>query len=113
MFFTLTAWIGGWIYIATDLLDSERNRAIYTLLCALPILYIIIAAGVKRAHDTRVQWWYSLTPIIILFYLNIITAVIAIFGCIYLFKDKGEEGVNEHGTNPSQPYQEQIAFNQT
>lgn len=113
VFFTLTTWIGGWIYLATDWLDSERNRAIYTIACAIPTLYIIIAAGIKRTHDTRVQWWYSLTPIIILFYLNIITAVIAVFGCIYLFKDKGEEGVNEHGTNPSQPYQEQIVFDNT
>ena len=74
----------------------------------IPCVYLAFAAGVKRPHDTRVSRWYSLVPLIPLFFLNVITFVIFCAGCIFLFKDAGEDGVNEHGSNPTQPYAEQL-----
>ena len=68
----------------------------------------MIVAGIKRAHDSGVSSWYSLVPLIPLFFLNIITFILFCAGCVFLFKDKGEEGVNEHGSNPTEPYNEQI-----
>lgn len=78
--------------------------------CMIPSVYLSVAAGVKRAHDTRVSSWYSLVPLIPLFFLNIITFFLFCVGCIYLFKDAGEDGINEHGSNPTQPYGEQISL---
>lgn len=74
----------------------------------IPPVYIAIVAGIKRAHDTSVSPWYSLTPLIPLFFLNVFTFVIFAAGCIFLFKDAGDEGVNMHGSNPTQPYAEQV-----
>ncbi|MDE5652937.1 MAG: DUF805 domain-containing protein [Muribaculaceae bacterium] len=90
--------------------ESESAYAVIGSICMLPSAYIAIAAGVKRTHDTRVSSWYALTPLIPLFFLNVFTLVICCAGCIYLFKDAGEEGVNEHGSNPAQPYAEQLQF---
>lgn len=81
---------------------------IFTFGCMLPSVYLAIAAGVKRANDTRVSKWYALVPLIPLFFLNVFTFIVMCVGGIYLFKDPGEEGVNEHGSNPAQPYDEQI-----
>ena len=89
---------------------SGAGAYLVTLLCMLPSAYIAIAAGVKRAHDTNVSSWYSLTPLLPLFLLNIFTILAFVVGCIYLFKEAGEEGVNEHGSNPVQPYDEQLHF---
>jgi hypothetical protein len=60
--------------------------------------------------------WYALIPVVVAFYLmlgiipGIIPILIGIAGCVYLFKDAGEDGINEHGSNPVQPYSEQIRF---
>ena len=73
-----------------------------------PSLYLLIVAGIKRAHDSGVSWWYSLAVVALLFVINIFTIVLGIAGCVFLFKDKGEEGINEYGSNPSEPYHQQI-----
>lgn len=83
-----------------------------TLICSILPTYLIIVAGLKRTHDTRVAWYYSLTPLIILFFLNILTIIIAAAGIIYLFINKGEDGINEHGSDPRKPYLDQIYFSQ-
>ena len=87
---------------------SETALYIFSIGSMIPSVYLAIAAGVKRTHDTRVSNWYSLVPLIPLFFLNIFTFIIFCAGCVFLFKDAGEEGVNEYGTNPTQPYSEQI-----
>lgn len=92
------------------LLTTPTRVYLYTFGCMIPSVYITIAAGVKRAHDSTVSPWYSLTPLIPLFFLNIITFVIFCAGCVFLFKDKGEDGVNEYGSNPVQPYNDQLQF---
>lgn len=74
----------------------------------------MLAAGIKRTHDTRVSVWYALIPVVVALCLmpGIISSVnpilIGIAGCVYLFKDAGEEGMNEHGSNPTQSCAEQM-----
>lgn len=87
---------------------SETQLYIYAFACMIPSAYLAVAAGVKRTHDTRVSPWYSLAPLVLLFYLNIFTLVLVCAGLIYLLKDAGEEGINEYGSNPAQPYDEQV-----
>lgn len=89
-------------------IETDLEKYIYSIGCMIPSLYIAIAAGVKRTHDTRISSWYSLVPLIPLFFLNIITLVIFCAGCVFLFKDAGEDGVNEYGSNPVQPYSKQL-----
>lgn len=89
-------------------IETDLGKYIYSIGCMIPSLYIAIAAGVKRTHDTRISSWYSLVPLIPLFFLNIITLVIFCAGCVFLFKDAGEDGVNEYGSNPVQPYSKQL-----
>ena len=89
------------------------GRLEYSIMLVIAVvLYLLllhgIVAGIKRAHDSGVSSWYSLVPLIPLFFLNIITFILFCAGCVFLFKDKGEEGVNEHGSNPTEPYNEQI-----
>lgn len=91
-------------------IETESGLMFFSIICMLPSVYIALAAGVKRTHDTRTSPWYALVPLIPLFFLNIITLVIFCAGCIYLFKDAGEDGVNEHGSNPVQPYAEQLNY---
>lgn len=91
-------------------IETETELYVLSIGCMIPSIYLAIAAGVKRTHDTRVSTWYSLVPLIPLFFLNVITLVIFCAGCVFLFKDAGEEGVNEHGSNPTQPYEEQLSL---
>lgn len=89
---------------------TKTDEYLLMIGCMLPSIFIAIAAGVKRTNDTRVSRWYALTPLIPLFYINVITIVLFGAGCVFLFKDEGEDGVNEHGSNPVQPYAEQLKF---
>ena len=97
--------INGWY------LETQGELYLFSFVCLMPSSYIAIAAGVKRAHDSEVSSWYALTPLIPVVFLNIITFVLFCAGCIFLFKDKGVEGINEHGSNPVQPYKDQLIYN--
>lgn len=110
LYFFICLGVGQILQITGYYVETEIGRYAFTIGCMIPSVYITIAAGVKRTHDTRVSSWYSLVPLIPLFFLNVITFVLFCAGCIYLFKDKGEEGVNEHGSNPTQSYAEQISL---
>lgn len=108
LFYLLLLIVGALLRANGFQLESETASYVFTMGCMVPSIYIVIAAGIKRTHDSGVSGWYSLIPLIPLFFLNIITFVFFCAGCIFLFKDKGEEGVNEHGSNPTEPYNEQI-----
>ena len=110
LYFFVLLGVGQILRLTGHTIDSETDMYVYSIGCMIPSVYIAIAAGVKRTHDTRVSSWYSLVPLIPLFFINIITIVLFCAGCIYLFKDEGEDGVNEHGSNPVQPYSEQISI---
>lgn len=89
-------------------ITSQTGLYLFTFGCMLPSVYLLIAAGVKRAHDAGVSWWYALTPLIPLFFFGIITIALFIIGFIYLFTTAGDAGVNEYGSNPTKSYQEQL-----
>lgn len=91
-------------------LETTGDVYLFSFGCLIPSAYLAIAAGVKRAHDSEVSPWYALTPLIPVVYLSIITFILFCAGCIFLFKDKGVDGINEHGSNPTQPYQDQLIF---
>lgn len=95
--------------MGSDIKDDFTIKLV-TFICTVPSIYLAIVAGIKRAHDTACSPWYSLTPLIPVFFLNIVTAVLFVAGCIFLIKDKSMEGVNEYGTNPTRPYADQLAF---
>lgn len=109
LYFALT-WVMGVLIQTTGMSVSPQNGIWLSIICILPPVYIAVVAGVKRTHDTRVPWWYALTPFLALFFINAVTIVICLFGFVFLFKDAGEDGVNQHGTNPTQPYSEQISI---
>lgn len=110
LYFFLLVGVGQIIRLTGHTIDTEMGAYVYSFGCMIPSVYIVIAAGIKRTHDTRVSRWYSLVPLIPLFFLNVITIVLFCAGCVYLFKDEGEDGVNEHGSNPVQNYHTQIYF---
>lgn len=110
LYFFILLGVGQILNLTGILIETPTEMYLFTIGCMLPSVYITIAAGVKRTHDTRVSSWYSLVPLIPLFFLNIITFVIFCAGCIFLFKDEGEDGVNEYGSNPVQSYSEQISL---
>lgn len=110
LYFFVLLGVGQLLRLSGYTIDTETGMYIYSIGCMIPSVYIAIAAGVKRTHDTRVSSWYSLVPLIPLFFINVITVVLFCAGCVYLFKDAGEDGVNEHGSNPVQPYAEQISL---
>lgn len=89
-------------------ITTDIGLYVFSFGCMLPSVYLLIAAGVKRAHDAGVSWWYALTPLIPLFFIGIITIAFFIIGFIYLFTTAGDEGVNEYGSNPTKSYQEQL-----
>lgn len=102
------------VQISGVAIESTFGIYLLALVSMLPSMYLMLAAGIKRTHDTRVSVWYALIPVVVscclMFGLipGIIPILIGIAGCVYLFKDKGEYGVNEYGSNPVQPYEEQL-----
>lgn|SRR5690606_14727858 len=52
----------------------------------VPVLYFIIAQGVKRCHDMGQSGWYQLIP----------------FYCLRQLFKEGESNVNKFGTNPKE-----------
>lgn len=97
-------------------IESNVGLYLFTLGAMLPSVYLMLAAGIKRTHDTRVSVWYALIPVVVALCLmlgiipGVIPILIGIAGCVYLFKDAGEEGINQHGSNPTQSYAEQISL---
>ena len=91
-------------------LETQGELYLFSFGCLIPSAYLAIAAGVKRAHDSEVSPWYALTPLIPVVLLNVITFILFCAGFVFLFKDKGVDGINEHGSNPVRPYNDQLLF---
>lgn len=116
LYFFVLLGIGQILQLAGVTIESTVGIYVFTLSAMIPSVYLMLAAGIKRTHDTRVSVWYALIPVVVALCLmlgiipGIIPILIGIAGCVYLFKDAGEEGVNEHGSNPTQSYAEQISL---
>lgn len=114
LYFFVLLGIGKILQVTGITLQSTVALYIFTLGAMIPSIYLMLAAGIKRTHDTRVSIWYALIPVVVALCLmfgmipGVIPILIGIAGCVYLFKDAGEDGVNEHGSNPVQSYSEQI-----
>ena len=114
LYFFVLFGVGQILQVAGVTIESTLGIYLFTLGAMLPSVYLMLAAGIKRTHDTRVSVWYALIPVVVALCLmlgiipGVIPILIGVAGCVYLFKDAGEEGVNEHGSNPTQPYAEQI-----
>ena len=99
--------------IYTDLM-APIEIVLLSLFISIPSAYLLLAAGIKRINDTRSPKWIAYVPVVFLVLLSlgilpgILPMGIVVLACIYLFNEPGEEGVNEHGSNPAQPYDEQI-----
>lgn len=88
--------------------DAERNASINMIISFIPAAALIIIAGLKRCHDAGVDWWYAVIPIMLLFVTGLAVLIIGAAGLFFLFFQKGEEGLNEYGTEPLKPYLPQI-----
>lgn len=92
------------------IVESQVEIFLWSMLSYLPGIYLLVAAGVKRAHDSGANWWYSLAVVALLFFINVFTIVLGVAGCVFLFKDKSEDRINEYGTNPTQAYEPQLRY---
>ena len=116
LYFFVLLGIGQILQFAGVTIESTVGIYAFSLSAMIPSVYLMLAAGIKRTHDTRVSVWYALIPVVVALCLmlgiipGLIPILIGIAGCVYLFKDAGEEGVNEHGSNPTQSYAEQISL---
>ena len=66
--------------------DINPLLAVITLLSTVPAYWFLWAQGAKRCHDRGNSGWYQIIP----FYVFVM-----IFG-------KGEDGINDYGTNPKE-----------
>lgn len=108
LYFAVLLIVGQLLQKTENPIQSETALYIFTYASMIPSIYLLVVAGIKRTHDTRVDWWYALTPLVGLFWISLISAGFIIIGCIYLFAYSSEEEVNEYGTNPNIPYGKQI-----
>lgn len=89
--------------------ESYWGLYVFTFICSLPSDYLALAAGVKRLHDNDKNWIFALAPMLAVFIPNILVWLFVLSAVIYMM-DAGVEGINEYGSNPAQPYDEQIKF---
>lgn len=116
LYFFVLLGVGQILQLVGITIESSGGLLVFSLVALIPSVYLMLAAGIKRTHDTRVSVWYSIIPVVVALCLllgiipGLIPILIGLAGCVYLFKDAGEDGVNEHGSNPVQPYSEQLRF---
>lgn len=116
LYFFVLLGVGQILQLTGVTFESVLGIYAFTLSAMIPSVYLMLAAGIKRTHDTRVSVWYAFIPVVVALCLilgiipGLIPILIGIAGCVYLFKDAGEDGVNEHGSNPVQSYTEQISL---
>ena len=83
------------IVCAMALPDAAHNNAdLILLFCIIPCVILIILASIKRCHDIGEDGLY-------------------IFKAFTHFKldcKEGDEGLNAYGSEPLEPYDEQIAW---
>ena len=96
-------------FVGTDV-DDIRGAGFYDkLISNVPLIFMLIWGGIKRCNDTGDAKWMSLIVPISLFlpFAGIFIFLIAI---LYFCLKKGQEGLNENGTEPLKPYQSQVGW---
>ena len=87
-----------------------KNIVINTAISFIPAAALIILAGLKRCHDSGADWWYAIIPIMLVFITGLLPLMIGAAAFFFLFFQKSEEGLNEHGSEPLKPYLPQIEW---
>ena len=76
--------------VIQSLSASNESLAIFDLL-HIPIIWFVVAQGVKRCHDINKLGWYQVIP----FYFFV------------LIFNPGDNGINEYGLDPKEKVSEQ------
>ena len=96
------------LLVGTDVDDIRGADLFQKIISFIPLIFFLILGGVKRCNDTGDAKWMSLiAPISLFVPLGIFIFLIAI---LYLCLKKGQEGLNENGTEPLKPYQSQVGW---
>lgn len=111
VFYALTFYISFWVAATTGTGDIDKKILIITVIAAIPASALMIVAGIRRCHDSGASWWYSIMPIVLLFSINILTIVLGAGAIFFLFFQKGDEFVNNYGTEPLKTYKSQVRWN--
>lgn len=101
-------------YVAREFSNGDYEDPVTNIIVGsiamLPMAIILVFAGYKRCHDSTSPTWYAWVPSVSLFiFLGWISVVICSAAIFFLVFQKGDEGINAHGTEPGKPYQQQIA----
>lgn len=110
-FYVLMAYVIG-SFIGKTFGQNEDIERIITIVSFILAAALIIIAGLKRCHDGGVDWWYAIIPIALLFATGLSLLIIGSAAVFFLFFQKSEVGLNEHGTEPLEPYLPQIGWQQ-
>lgn len=105
LLFAMLPTYGFFVKLTDSLLLSNF---IYGALIALAPSYILLCGGIKRAHDMGVSSYWGWIPVLALWWTNFFLIALAIGCFVYLVKDRGMDGINEHGSNPAEPYEAQL-----
>ena len=87
LYFFVLLGVGQFIQAIGITIDTTAGIYIFTLCAMIPSVYLMLAAGVKRTHDTRVSVWYALIPVVVALCLmlgiipGIIPILIGVAGC--------------------------------
>lgn len=105
------------VYVIGDFLSKafgqkEMVVSIITIASFILAAALITVAGLKRCHDGGVDWWYAIMPIALLFVGGLVVWIIGAAAGFFLFFQKSEVGLNEHGSEPLKPYLPQVGWHQ-
>lgn len=112
LMYVLAAYLGAWYIDYTgdvEALSDMLTASVIGCIGALPSAALLVVAGYKRCHDSTSPTWYAWVPSVSLFvFLGWISVVICSAAIFFLVFQKGDEGINAHGTEPGKPYDEQL-----
>lgn len=109
--FLISLYIGVLYAALTGDVDYDNTTStVIGCIALLPLVVVMVLAGIKRCKDSGTDTWYAYIPAVCLFILNGILGILCIISIFYLFFQKGDEGINPHGTEPLKPYQPQIQW---
>jgi uncharacterized membrane protein YhaH (DUF805 family) len=79
----ILSWMFMAMYISVDVMKSDRAAIL-----ALPAVWILYAAGIKRLHDFEKSGWW------------VVPWLALPFGLLFLGAMRGTPGINRYGADP-------------
>jgi uncharacterized membrane protein YhaH (DUF805 family) len=86
-------------FMICSMVDSDalqNQERLILLLTLIPCVILIILAGIKRSHDLGEDGWYIFNA----------------FTNFNLYCKEGDEGLNAYGSEPLEPFDDQIIWQQ-